>query len=235
MKAGNSTWLEVRAEIMRRISTAEYESGSLIPTEQALAEEFGCARATVNRALTSLAQRGVVERRRRIGTHVAEGMNRQSTLENPPLLRQTIEESGQIFGFEYRGTSGLPAPRHVRERLFLSDPADLQEHVTLYLADDKMLSAERRWLDMSVFPQLADEGFQHVTISEWLVHNAGLTKLERNLSARYAGEMNADRLLDCAPDAAVLAYHSCAWIGARPITCARHVFVPGYSVAAFPV
>lgn len=235
MKAGNTTWLEVRAEIMRRINLAEYESGALIPTEQALAAEFGCARATVNRALASLAQRGVVERRRRIGTRVAEGMNRQATLTNPPMLRQTIEKSGQSFSFEYRGVTGTPAPRHVRERLFLSNPADLKEHVTLYRADGKLLSVERRWLDASVFPQLAAETFQHITLSEWLVHHAGLTQIERNLSARYAGEMNADRLLDCAPDASVLTYHSCAWVGGRPVTCARHVFVPGYSVDAFPV
>ena len=43
----------------------------MIPGEEALAREFGCARATVNRALRDLAEAGVLERRRKAGTRVA--------------------------------------------------------------------------------------------------------------------------------------------------------------------
>lgn len=235
MKAGNTTWLEIRAEIMRRISTRHYESGALIPTEQALSEEFGCARATVNRALTSLAERGVLERRRRIGTRVAIGANYSAPQINMPVLRHIVEQRGQSFSFEYRGISGARAPRQVRERLFVSDPADLDEHVTLFRANGAVLCAERRWLDASVFPELTDEVMRRVSLNEWLAQNAGLTQLERRVSAYHAGEMNADRLLGCTADAPVLGYHSCAWIESRPISCARHIFVPGYEVEGFPV
>ena len=60
------TWAGIRGVIMDRITHGIYPPGSLIPTEQEFAAEFGSARATVNRALTSLAERGVVERRRRV-------------------------------------------------------------------------------------------------------------------------------------------------------------------------
>lgn len=62
------TWAGIRGVIMDRISNGTYPPGTLIPTEQQFAAEFGSARATVNRALTSLAERGVLERRRRVGT-----------------------------------------------------------------------------------------------------------------------------------------------------------------------
>ena len=51
----------------------DWPPGALIPGEEALAQEFGVARATVNRALSELARAGVLERRRKAGTRVAAG------------------------------------------------------------------------------------------------------------------------------------------------------------------
>ena len=45
----------VRDEVKRRIESRIWPQGSLLPTETQLAEEFNCARATVNRALRELA------------------------------------------------------------------------------------------------------------------------------------------------------------------------------------
>jgi GntR family histidine utilization transcriptional repressor len=43
---------------MRRIADGDWKPGELIPGEVDLADEFGCARATVNRALQDLADAG---------------------------------------------------------------------------------------------------------------------------------------------------------------------------------
>jgi len=45
--------------------------GSAMPTEQELGAAYGVSRITARRALADLAEQGLVERRRRIGTHVA--------------------------------------------------------------------------------------------------------------------------------------------------------------------
>ena len=63
-------WEHIRAEVQRRIRDRQWPHGAMIPTEEELAAEFGCARATVNRALRDLAQSGVLERRRKAGTRV---------------------------------------------------------------------------------------------------------------------------------------------------------------------
>lgn len=233
MTPGSTTWMGVRAEIMRRISERIYPSGALIPTEQALAEEFGCARATVNRALTSLASRGVLELRRRIGTRVAAGMNNAGAHVTLPVLRHLVEARGHSFAFDYRGVIGSPAPRQVRERLFMSDPKHLQEHVTLFYCDDALLCVERRWLDGEAFPQLTPALLQKTTLNEWLSENAGLTQIERQISARLAGEVQVHTLLGCPANAPVLVYHRCLWVGPRPVSCARHAFVPGFGLEDF--
>ena len=50
-----NTWQSVQEEVLRRINSREWKPGELIPNEAELSLEFGCARATVNRALRGLA------------------------------------------------------------------------------------------------------------------------------------------------------------------------------------
>ena len=76
MTAGNPKgWGEIRVEVLRRIRERIWPPGELIPSEEALAVEFCCARATVNRALRELAEAGVLERRRK--AEAAECAGRQ--------------------------------------------------------------------------------------------------------------------------------------------------------------
>ena len=51
-------WREVLAEARCRIDQGIWKPGERIPNEAELAEEFGCARSTVNRALRDLAGQG---------------------------------------------------------------------------------------------------------------------------------------------------------------------------------
>ena len=48
------------AEVERRIYTREWQPGQSIPNEADLAVEFRCARVTVNRALRTLADAGLL-------------------------------------------------------------------------------------------------------------------------------------------------------------------------------
>ena len=54
-KRRNMTWQFVQEDVLARIQNGTWPAGELIPTETELAAEYGCARATVNRALQVLA------------------------------------------------------------------------------------------------------------------------------------------------------------------------------------
>jgi GntR family transcriptional regulator len=64
---------KIRIDLERAIRSGELPPGASIPTERELAEEYGVSRATVQRAVTEMAQLGMVIRRRRAGTTVAPG------------------------------------------------------------------------------------------------------------------------------------------------------------------
>ena len=66
-----NSWRGVHTELLRRINDKEWRPGSMLPNETDLAEEFGCARTTVNRAMRELADAGILDRKRKAGTRVA--------------------------------------------------------------------------------------------------------------------------------------------------------------------
>ena len=72
------------AELECRIYTREWEPGQSIPNEADLAIELGCARFTVNRALRTLAEVGLIDLRRRGGTRVALHPVRKATSATVP-------------------------------------------------------------------------------------------------------------------------------------------------------
>jgi GntR family glv operon transcriptional regulator len=54
-----------------RLNSSDYNIGSPLPGEKALAQEFGVARMTIRKALDLLVSWGLVERRHGSGTFVA--------------------------------------------------------------------------------------------------------------------------------------------------------------------
>ena len=56
--------ISIREAIRGRITDGEWAPGAMMPGETDLAEEYGCSRTTVNRALQKLAEDGLIERKR---------------------------------------------------------------------------------------------------------------------------------------------------------------------------
>lgn len=71
---------QLEAALRRRIESGALAAGAVLPPEPELAERLGVSRQTVNQALTNLARRGVVSRRRGVGTFVA-----------PPYVEQPLD------------------------------------------------------------------------------------------------------------------------------------------------
>lgn len=61
---------QIYLQLREEITSGERPFGSRMPTEQELALSYGVSRITARRALDELAQTHLVERKRRVGTHV---------------------------------------------------------------------------------------------------------------------------------------------------------------------
>lgn len=97
---------DIAAELQGKIADGTYPVGQNLPTEAVLCRTFGVSRHTVREALKRLASRGLVERRRAVGTLVRarypEGRYRQplpgpaTLVEIPRDLAAEIVERGTV-------------------------------------------------------------------------------------------------------------------------------------------
>lgn len=218
-------WEDIRTEVLRRIRLREWPPGALIPSEEALAQEFGCARVTVNRALRDLSEAGVVERRRKAGTRVTLLPVRKATLEIS-VIRQEVAARGQVHAAQLlRQELALPPPP-VASRLGLSGQAPLLYLETLHLADGQPFVFEARWLNPAVLPEPIPD-FAVLSANEWLVTHISYTTGDIAFSAAGASLREAEAL-GIAQGTPIFITERATWTQDQPITQVRLAHAPGY-------
>jgi GntR family transcriptional regulator, histidine utilization repressor len=220
-------WESIRAEVLRRIRARDWPPGGLIPGEEALAAEFGVARATVNRAMRDLADAGVVERKKRAGTRVSELPVRRARLDIP-VIRQDVEAKGLAHGFEVLADQRLTAPVPIIARLGLPEAAPLRYLETLHLAGGRPYVFECRWLNPAVLPDAAPD-FAALSANEWLVMHVSLLSGDIAFSAQAATAREA-AVLGATVGAPLFIAERTTFGLAGPVTFVRLAHAPGHRV-----
>lgn len=218
----------VQREILARIRNKTWPPGTRIPGEVDLAAEFGCARATVGRALRELAEAGVLERKRRAGTRVTLNPVRRATLEIP-MVRQLVAETGRTYGHELLFRALETPPEAIRARLRMAVGVRMLHARCLHRADGRPFQMEDRWINLDAVPEAASIDLTITSANEWLIREVPLSTAETMLSAAAASETEA-ALLGCPPGAPLLDIERTTWLGDLPITTVRLLHPPGFRV-----
>lgn len=161
-----NNWQAVQNEVLRRIHARLWKPGDFIPNEVDLADEFGCARATVNRALRSLADAGVLDRRRKAGTRVALHPVSKATLEIP-VIRLEIEERGHAYGYALLDQETTTAPPCINAMMDVLPDTPLCHVTALHEADDKPYVIEDRWVNLTAVSQAKSIDFGNISPNEY--------------------------------------------------------------------
>jgi len=218
-------WEAIQANVLQRIRTREWGPGALIPTEEALAREFGCARATVSRALREVAAAGLLERRRKAGTRVALQPVRRATLEIP-VIRQEVEGRGQTYAYRLLADAMEQPPLPVLLRLRLSAGAVLRHLICLHSSDGQPFIHEDRWLNPAVLGGQQPD-FVAQSANEWLVANMPYAAGDIAFSAAGAGVDEAAGF-GIAPGTPLFFVERTTWTADTAITFVRQAYAPGY-------
>lgn len=211
----------VKAAILGRIRGGELAPGDPVPGEAALADAFGCARVTVNRALRELAEAGVVERRRRAGTRVLDPAPRDAALE-VPSVKAEIEATGAAYRYELLESRVAAPPAAFRAALGLEAGAKALNLRCRHWAGPQVHQAEDRWINLGTVPAARAIDFATVSPNEWLVRTIPLSQVEHVFSAANANSEEA-ALLGIAAGDAVFVVERRIWIDGNAITRARLV------------
>ena len=215
---------------MRRIHAREWKPGQLIPNESDLAREFGCARTTVNRALRSLAETGLLDRRRKAGTRVAEQPVAQAVL-SIPLLRHEVEQRGARYDYQRIERAVATPPTLVSAALHVDAKAMLLHVHALHPADGRPYALEDRWINTGHVPAALEEDFQSISANEWLLKHVPYTSGDIAFSATTAAADIAMHL-DCPENSALLTIDRLTWDQGHAVTKARLLFAPGHQLRA---
>lgn len=211
---------------MARLAQGIWKPGATLPTEADLARTYGCARATVNRAMRELAEEGFLDRRRKTGTQVRLAPVRQARFDIP-LIRREIEAGGAGYGYALIARTDGPAPGWLAERLGLSPGAPVLHLVCLHRAGGAAFQVEDRWINLDTLPAARTADFSQTGPNEWLVATIPFSDVEIGFSAVPAGAPEAG-LLGCAPGTPLFQTDRTTWLNGQPVTFVRLMHRPGY-------
>ncbi|WP_306144937.1 UTRA domain-containing protein [Roseibium sp. MMSF_3412] len=221
-----NSWTGIREVLLRRIHDRIWQPGEQIPHEADLAEEFGCARTTVNRALRDLAESGLVVRKRRAGTRVAVNPPQRATL-TIPVLREEVETLGQPYRHLIMERDLRPLPPRLHGAFQVSLGDDVLFLKTLHFANERPYAFEERYINLAAAPEARDMSFNDISANEWLVHNAPYSHGDLSFFA-VSADQTLSAKLDAEVGAALFAMERITWAGEQPITHVRLIFAPGY-------
>lgn len=226
----SNTWQSVRDLVLGRIKSREWAPGDLLPTEQQLATQLGCARATVNRALRELAESGLIERRRKVGTRVTMTPSRRTTLEIP-LMRNEIEALGASYGYRLTGFELAGTSLQARRALQLDEDDDMLLVSGQYLADDRPHCCETVWLSKRGLPKLKRTDLEEQPAHEWLSRNIAVTHGQFSILAESASKECATHL-HLEQGSPVLAIERLNWSDDVPVSFSRQFYPPRHRLVS---
>lgn len=219
-----NTWQAIRADVLSRIRSGEWAPGTLIPTEHELAQELGCARATVNRALRDLAESGIIQRRRKVGTRVTARPSRRTRLDMPGV-RDEIETLGAEYGYRLAESVMEPAVESATRALQLVDERAVLLVRASHLADGIPYCSEMIWLNTALLPDLDRSEFETQSPHEWLARNVPVTQARFSILSEAASAATAQQL-GIAPGTPVLTIERINSLDGVPVSFSRQFYPP---------
>jgi GntR family transcriptional regulator, histidine utilization repressor len=209
----------IGAEIEARIASGEWKPGHRIPFEHELVTHYGCARATVGKALTALVRAGLLERRRKAGTFVAYPHVQSAVLDIPDIGKAIAERTGSyrfnLLTSDIRRDDGLSENFTSGTRL---------RHVTgIHQGQDGPFAFEDRLISLTCVPEAAEADFTGTSPSAWLIQSVPWTQARHRISA-VGASADVSTLLAIPRHTPCLLVERWTWRTGEPVTYVCQTF-----------
>jgi GntR family histidine utilization transcriptional repressor len=205
----------IRADVETRIFSGEWPPGHRIPFEHELTEAYGCSRMTVSKALTELANAGLIERRRKAGSFVRRPLAQSAALEIHDVAAE-VAGMGADYSYRRLGRASRRAGPRDCARLGVAAGAALVALRCLHEADGRPFCLEDRLIHVAAAPDAARERFLTEPPGAWLLARIPWTGAEHRIRARRAGAAGAALGLKAAAPCLVIERRT--YLGDLPVT-----------------
>ncbi len=209
----------IRSEIETRIASGEWPPGHRIPFEHELVSHYGCARATVGKALTALVRTGLLERRRKAGTFVAYPHVQSAVLEIPDIGKAIAERTGsyhfELLASDIRTDDGINGT-FARGTL-------LRHTIGIHQGQTGPFAYEDRLINLSCVPEAAAADFTTNSPGTWLVESVPWTQARHRISA-VGASAEVSTHLAIARHTPCLLVERWTWRAGEPVTYVCQTF-----------
>ena len=224
----NNRWQDIQEMVRANIQNRTWAPGDLIPGEQALAEQYGCARTTVNRALRELASTGVIDRKREAGTRVALQKARRVSAQIP-VIRAQVEEQDMNYVFVVLKNEQVIPGKKIRKILKLKNSVEALHIRSVHYADDSPYIYEDRWINTLTVNDITDVDLARTSANEWLVQHIPFSHGEFVVESCRASSTVA-KALNIDVNDPVLVSQRTTWLEDQSVTTVKLYYVMGYQM-----
>ncbi|MEY4988873.1 MAG: hypothetical protein RI933_506 [Actinomycetota bacterium] len=217
-------YFQVAQKIEKAVLDGELPPGSRLENEVSLGERLGLSRPTVRRAIQDLVDKGLLVRRRGIGTQVVHGQVTRGV--ELTSLYEDLERSGQKPSTKILELKRIKADAKMAEKLAIEPNSDVLYMKRLRLADNVPVSVLENWVpaEFSDF----DESALHEHGLYQLLRTRGVTirVAKQRIGARKASQAES-ALLDIEKGSALLTMDRTAYDNSgRAIEFGHHCYRP---------
>lgn len=183
----------IKDYLVGEIASGRWKEGDQVPSEQALARQFGVSRMTVNRAVRELTVEQVLTRRQGAGTYVAPHKY-QATLVEIRNIADEIHARGHNHRSSLRLLEQAAAPEALARQFEVAPGAPLFHSVIVHFENEVPLQVEDRWINPACAPAYLEQDFARITPNEHLMAVAPLQGATYSIEAKGAPRDVADML-----------------------------------------
>ena len=206
----------IRWDVQQRIMSGDWRPGTRIPFEHELAEQYGCSRMTVNKALSALAEDGLIVRRRKAGSFVAAPVVEQAVMEIQDFALEAAR-LGLVYRYEITDRRLRALDAAAAKAAGLPRGAKVAHVLCRHIIGGQPAAYEDRIISLAAVPDAASERFDTVAPGTWLLQRVPWNQAEHILRARRADAALA-HLLDVAVGEACLVLQRRTWHLGAPVT-----------------
>jgi GntR family histidine utilization transcriptional repressor len=175
------------------IQSGHWKEGEAIPSEQALAKQFGVSRMTVNRAVRELTDEQILTRIQGSGTYVAQHKY-QATLVEIKSIAEEVRLRGHPHRSELQRLERSKANEHLASAFGIESGHLLFHSIIVHFENELPIQVEDRWVNPDVAPDYMQQDFSSITPNEYLMAAAPLQGVSYSIEALAPPREVADML-----------------------------------------
>lgn len=217
-------YFQVAQIIERSIMSGELPAGARLENEISLGERLGLSRPTIRRAIQDLVDKGLLVRRRGIGTQVVHGQVTRGV--ELTSLYEDLVSSGQKPSTKILEYRIVKADAKLAEKLTIAVGAEVLYLKRMRLADKVPVSVMENWLPSEFVDITADELNEHGLYQILRARGVTIRVAKQKIAARKASPQEAE-LLSIEKGSALLSMDRTAYDNAgKAVEYGHHCYRP---------